>query len=65
MWDHSVLLSCILSGGSFKSRDICFFHVLLGVRFGLESFRLWLPLIGLNIGGLSCLGFVIRVLERV
>ena len=44
---------------------ICSFHVLFGVKFGLGSFRLCLLLIGLGIGGLNCLGFVIRVLGRV
>ncbi|TYK28312.1 uncharacterized protein E5676_scaffold600G001370 [Cucumis melo var. makuwa] len=43
----------------------CSFRVLLGGMFDLGSFESWLPIIGLGIEGLSCLGFVIRVLERV
>ncbi|KAL4010462.1 hypothetical protein IC575_029954 [Cucumis melo] len=43
----------------------CSFRVRSGGMFGLGFFGSWLPLIGLGIGGLSCLGFVIRVLGRV
>ncbi|TYK26643.1 zf-RVT domain-containing protein [Cucumis melo var. makuwa] len=37
----------------------------IGEMSGLESYRLWLPPIGLGIEGLSCLGFAVRVFGRV
>ena len=44
---------------------ICFFLVILGGRFGRGSFCLCHLLIESVIGGLSYLGFIIRVLGRV
>ena len=64
-WDSSVPLSCILCQGGVESRDHLFFSCPFGGMFGLGSFRSWSPHIGLGIGGLSCLGFVIGVLGRV
>ncbi|KAL4038493.1 hypothetical protein IC575_002114 [Cucumis melo] len=64
-WDSSIPLSCILCQGVWSLEITYSFRVRLGGMFGLGSFRSWSPHIGLGIGGLSCLGFVIGVLGRV
>ena len=64
-WDRSIPLSCLLCGGNYESRDHLFFLVILGGRFGRGSFCLCHLLIESVIGGLSYLGFIIRVLGRV
>ena len=64
-WDRSIPLSCLLCGGNYESRDHLIFLVILGGRFGRGSFCLCHLLIESVIGGLSYLGFIIRVLGRV
>ncbi|KAL0561777.1 hypothetical protein IC582_002218 [Cucumis melo] len=64
-WDSSIPLSCILCQGVWSLEITYSFRVRLRGMFGLGSFRSWSPHIGLGIGGLSCLGFVIGVLGRV
>ncbi|KAL4018288.1 hypothetical protein IC575_021879 [Cucumis melo] len=65
-WDSSVPMLCILCRGVWSLAITYSFRVRLGGgMFGLGFFGSWVPLIGLGIGGLSCLGFVIKVLGRV